>query len=143
MICTCTAQVETQLNKTKDARKAKSIESQSTGGDGGSINRQSYPGYQSGLAADIPSRPAVGGAQRQQSISESNEYSSMPDVEDHLMVPMTGDVVPDMNSDPQMMGDLNLGLDPNFSWEMIGLGLEEPMPLPEAVEELYVIQLLN
>ncbi len=39
--------------------------------------------------------------------------------------------------DPPMMDNLDLGLDTNFSWEMIGLGLEEPMPTQEAVDELY------
>lgn len=32
----------------------------------------------------------------------------------------------------------SLGFDDSFSWEMIGLGLEEPMPTQEAVDELYV-----
>ncbi len=45
-------------------------------------------------------------------------------------VPMS---IPDF--DPSM----NFTLDSNFSWEMIGLGLEEPMPTQDAIDELYVI----
>ena len=29
--------------------------------------------------------------------------------------------------------------DNNFTWEMIGLGLEEPLPAQETIDELYVI----
>ena len=32
--------------------------------------------------------------------------------------------------------DAGVGIDDSFSWEMIGLGLEEPMPTQEAVNEL-------
>ena len=37
--------------------------------------------------------------------------------------------------------DSNLGMtmDPTFTWEMIGLGLEEPLPPQETIDELYVI----
>jgi len=35
--------------------------------------------------------------------------------------------------------DIGMGLDDNtFTWEMIGLGLEEPLPPQESVDELYV-----
>ena len=37
---------------------------------------------------------------------------------------------------PSMMADANLGLDDSMSWEMIGLGLEEPLPMQEAVDDL-------
>ena len=33
--------------------------------------------------------------------------------------------------------DIDLAIDENFTWEMIGLGLEEPLPTQEAVDELY------
>ena len=32
--------------------------------------------------------------------------------------------------------DMSFGLDDNFNWEMIGLGLEEPLPTQEAMDEL-------
>ena len=32
--------------------------------------------------------------------------------------------------------DIDLAIDENFSWEMIGLGLEEPLPSQEAIDEL-------
>lgn len=35
-----------------------------------------------------------------------------------------------------MMADVNLGIDDSMSWEMIGLGLEEPLPMQEAVDDL-------
>ena len=34
--------------------------------------------------------------------------------------------------------NMDFVLDDNFSWEMIGLGLEEPMPTQEAIDELHV-----
>jgi len=40
---------------------------------------------------------------------------------------------------PDFDPSLNFTLDSNFSWEMIGLGLEEPMPTQDAIDELYVI----
>lgn len=38
--------------------------------------------------------------------------------------------------------DMNMGMgidDNTFTWEMIGLGLEEPLPPQETIDELYVI----
>ena len=40
------------------------------------------------------------------------------------------------DSAPNIIPDIDLAIDENFSWEMIGLGLEEPLPCPEAVDEL-------
>lgn len=35
--------------------------------------------------------------------------------------------------------DMGMGFDDNtFTWEMIGLGLEEPLPPQETIDELYV-----
>lgn len=62
-------------------------------------------------------------------------YDSIP-TNDPIMLSIT-------NMDPEMMPDqdfvpqIDLNLDQSFSWEMIGLGLEEPMPTQEAVDELY------
>ena len=50
-------------------------------------------------------------------------------------MPATG-MASDMNPDLLNMPDIGLGMDDNFSWEMIGLGLEEPMPMQEAIDEL-------
>lgn len=39
--------------------------------------------------------------------------------------------------------DLNMGMgidDSNFTWEMIGLGLEEPLPPQDTIDELYVFR---
>lgn len=38
--------------------------------------------------------------------------------------------------------DINMGMgldDSTFTWEMIGLGLEEPLPPQESIDDLYVI----
>lgn len=34
--------------------------------------------------------------------------------------------------------DPTVGIAEEFSWEMIGLGLEEPLPNQEVIDELYV-----
>ena len=47
---------------------------------------------------------------------------------------------------PQPMADemafdpsLGMTMDPNFAWELIGLGLDEPLPPQETIDELYVL----
>lgn len=38
--------------------------------------------------------------------------------------------------------DLNMGMgidDNTFTWEMIGLGLEEPLPPQDTIDDLYVV----
>ena len=47
-----------------------------------------------------------------------------------------GSFVPDLSQDMLHVSEPGLDLDDSFSWEMIGLGLEEPMPTQEAIEEL-------
>ena len=39
---------------------------------------------------------------------------------------------------PSMIPDTNTGIDDSMSWEMIGLGLEEPLPMQEAIDDLSV-----
>ena len=94
------------------------------------------------------SAPAQGHDRAQQNGFQSTEYRAaspagmdqsmpegtfdpIPDAEHPISLP------PDMMPDAQILPDFNLSLDANFSWEMIGLGLEEPMPMQEAIEELY------
>lgn len=43
-------------------------------------------------------------------------------------------VMEDMAFDP----NLGMTMDPTFTWEMIGLGLDEPLPPQETIDELYV-----
>ena len=50
-------------------------------------------------------------------------------------------MVPEAISTSDFAPDMSFGLDDNFSWEMVGLGLEEPMPLQEAIDELYAYHL--
>ena len=51
---------------------------------------------------------------------------------DGLLNSGTFDASPSTNIIP----DIDLAIDENFSWEMIGLGLEEPLPGQEAIDEL-------
>ena len=55
---------------------------------------------------------------------------------DPFTMPAVG-MAQDMNPDLLNIPNMGLGMDENFSWEMIGLGLEEPMPTQEAIDELY------
>lgn len=64
-------------------------------------------------------------------------YDSMP-TNDPTILPMTN-MAPMMMPDPEFLPQIDLSLDQSFSWEMIGLGLEEPMPTQEAVDELTQI----
>ena len=137
----CTAQVETQLNRTKDGQKAESTDLRTVSHESSDADSQLFPSCNSGLTTNMPLRAADvnQNIQRQRSIPEGREYSPQPVPQDPYMMPMAGNLAPDMNPDPQMMNNLDLGLDTSFSWEMIGLGLEEPMPMQEAVDELYGI----
>jgi hypothetical protein len=41
-------------------------------------------------------------------------------------------------TDPMLSGaDNNFTLNGDFSWELMGLGLEEPLPSREVIDELY------
>lgn len=58
--------------------------------------------------------------------------------------PMDPAVLPEAFAQPADFNpSMNFDLENNFSWEMIGLGLEEPLPLPQAVEELLVMMILS
>lgn len=46
-------------------------------------------------------------------------------------------MVPEAMTVTDFAPEMNFNLDDNFSWEMIGLGLEEPLPQQEAIDELY------
>ena len=76
-------------------------------------------GMQSGMQQSMPSA----------------SYDSMP-TNEPIMLPMT-DLGREMIPGPEFVSQIDLSLDQTFSWEMIGLGLEEPMPMQEAVDELY------
>ena len=60
-------------------------------------------------------------------------FDAIPDAQHPIPLPS------DMMSDAQLISNFDLSLDANFSWEMIGLGLEEPMPMQEAIDEMYDI----
>ena len=54
---------------------------------------------------------------------------------DPFTLPVTG-MGSTMSPELLNMPDISLGMDDNYPWEMIGLGLEEPMPMQEAIDEL-------
>ena len=68
---------------------------------------------------------------------------SMPGISDDSIPTNDSIMLPGTNIpltttlDPEYTPQTDLQLDERFSWEMIGLGLEEPMPTQEAVDELY------
>jgi len=39
-----------------------------------------------------------------------------------------------------MMDDFGINNNGDFSWEMIGLGLEEPLPRQDIIDDMYVTQ---
>ena len=57
-----------------------------------------------------------------------------------ISMPMDGLLPPTNNFEASpptnVIPDIDLAIDENFSWEMIGLGLEEPLPTQDAVDEL-------
>lgn len=62
-------------------------------------------------------------------------YDSMP-TNDHIMLPITN-LASEMMPNPDYVPQIDLNLDQSFSWEMVSLGLQEPMPTQEAVDDLY------
>lgn len=43
-------------------------------------------------------------------------------------------------SGPTGLAGENMGFNGDFSWEMISLGLEEPLPAQDVIDELYVLR---
>ena len=82
----------------------------------------------------VAGEPMVMQMGMQQSMPNAS-YDSLP-TNEPIMLPMT-DLGPDIMQVPDFVPQMDLNLDQNFSWEMISLGLEEPMPMQEAVDELY------
>ncbi|KAL2378057.1 hypothetical protein RJZ90_006279 [Blastomyces dermatitidis] len=52
--------------------------------------------------------------------------------------PVSLDLLGDLNSTQINLPDSNITSGGDFSWEMIGLGLEEPLPAQDVIDELYV-----
>jgi hypothetical protein len=69
-------------------------------------------------------------------------FASMPsslNMADAVDTSMSG-IMPDNNfTDPTLVGltDFTMNGNDDFSWEMIGLGLEEALPSREVIDELY------
>lgn len=51
------------------------------------------------------------------------------------LVPSTGVIDPQMD---RMMDNLGLATDEAFSWELVSLGLEEPLPSQEIITDMFV-----
>ena len=113
---TCPAQVETQLKTKSNETKA-------------------HPRSDSGQSQDTSDHVLNSGLSNSNSIEDDILRGiSVPD-------PVTGffDSISqkqDGSSNPGQLPEFNSGFDDGLSWEMIGLGLEEPLPTLEAMEEL-------
>ena len=81
-----------------------------------------------------PSGEPMGIQSGAQQFIPNASYDAMP-TNDPIILPMTN-MAPDFMSGPEFVPQIDLNIDESFSWEMIGLGLEEPMPTQEAVDEL-------
>ena len=103
---TSVAQVETQL-KTKDTASPPAVEPNALP-PSTTQDSSSYPAFDPGVMSMDTSAPMDG------LLNTSN-------FEDPA-----SNIIP----------DIDFAIDENFSWEMIGLGLEEPLPCQEAVDEL-------
>ena len=120
-----TAQVETQLSKTKNGKQGKAATSKSANINGNSMS--SHPGFESGMPPGAP-----------ETLEPVAEVQSdhITGIEDPLMLSNLNGAN-DAMSDSQMIPNMDFSADNSFvSWEMIGLGLEEPMPTQEAIDEL-------
>ena len=98
------------------------------------LKTQDPPESTKGSAAEVP--PARTPLNPNGPFQGVPDLSSLADEMVDVTVPFNdnfGDVQQD-----QPMGDPSLGITEDFSWEMIGLGLEEPLPNQDVVEELYV-----
>jgi hypothetical protein len=86
--------------------------------------------------------PAENGQRRTQSTTNAQvPFVPMPsmDVPNGSDATMTGMLQDQTFTDPALtdMGDFGMSSNDDFSWEMIGLGLEEALPSREAIDELY------
>ncbi|KAK4694213.1 hypothetical protein P7C71_g3331, partial [Lecanoromycetidae sp. Uapishka_2] len=61
-------------------------------------------------------------------------FDSIPTTSEAFQLPITS-MAPGMMPDPEIIPNMDINLDESFSWEMISLGLEEPMPMQEAIDE--------
>lgn len=118
------AQVEAQV-KNKDPKKSKST----------SVKTAPVTSQQPGFRRTSPDASEARDAQHDTTYSMGEGTLNSIESNDPFTVPVTG-MPSSMNADLLNIPDIGLGLDENFSWEMIGLGLEEPMPLQEAIDDL-------
>ena len=78
----------------------------------------------------------IGGSMSMQGAMQQPILGGPYESNDNIMLPNPS-MAPMMMQDQEYVPQIDLNLDQSFSWEMIGLGLEEPMPTQEAVDELY------
>ncbi len=82
------------------------------------------------------------GAQSSNGLAPQDVFASMPALDMPNMgdASISGMMPPDTDfTDPSLGGipDFTLNASDDFSWEMIGLGLEEALPSREVIDELY------
>jgi hypothetical protein len=105
-----TAQVETQLKKDSGSPSAAPLTQSPAMLTNTTQSATSYIAYDAGSMNVDMAMPMDG------LLSTANNFAASP----------TANMIP----------DIDLAIDENFSWEMIGLGLEEPLPTQDAVDEL-------
>ena len=111
--------MEGKLKSQSNKKSKNANESEQHGVQGNAFTNGEPMGMQPGMQQSMPSA----------------SYDALP-TNEPIMLPMT-DLGPEMMPGPAFVSQIDLNLDQTFSWEMIGLGLEEPMPMQEAVDELY------
>ena len=111
----------------------------------GKLKNQYSKKAKSANNAEQPAAPETVFSTGEPMTTQAGMQQSMPSVSydpiptnDPIMVPMTN-MASEMMPAPDFIPQMDLELDQSFSWEMIALGLEEPMPTQEAVDELYDI----
>lgn len=97
-------------------------------------------------AKAIPHRPGNGGAHNDKSAATANfgimdPSISIPKSRDMDRWPFNPESPPQPGSMDDFTFNSNMGLGigapHNFTWEMVGLGLEEPLPPQDTIDELY------
>jgi hypothetical protein len=73
--------------------------------------------------------------------SQQQNYSEVPSLRlpESENNPVSGMISPPSFVDPSlgsMIPEIGLGVSDDFSWEMIGLGLEEPLPSQDVIDDM-------
>ena len=122
--------METQLSKSQDGKKSK-IAVAKPAKDVSTVNGDGVSNSKPGTASDMPRRAP----DTLEPVAEGM-HNRITGIEDPMMISNLNGTN-DALSDSQMIPNIDFESDNSFvSWEMIGLGLEEPMPTQDAIDEL-------